>query len=215
MDNIICKFRQSGSGLQVRCASLGLYRDMSLSVTINDQSETTSPSAYGIVFRQSDDGSSFYLMVINDSGQISLQKFLRDDADCQPCVVGVEPIPSYAKDDIHILQIDARGSEISAYVDGELRLMVEDDSITEAGIIRLGAFLGGTHVIFDDLRIYPYTAVPSAVTGELSVDDAPVWLAVDQVQAAIRQDAGTPISMTPIELPVSIQNFVMQGTLGF
>jgi hypothetical protein len=202
-------------GIQVRCATLGLYRDVRLAVRVNNLTAENQPSAYGVVFRQSADGGIGYVLVVNDRGQMSFQKTLVGNADCQPCSLGIAPIPGYLPHEPHALRLEAEGSQLRGYMDNELILTVEDSDIPEAGVIRLGAYLSETHFAFDDLTLFPMTSPPAFVT-ELSSDSVvPLLIQTDQLTVSIPMDSGGGAATAEITEGAFLQNFVLDSTIRF
>jgi serine/threonine protein kinase len=202
-------------GIQVRCATLGLYRDMWLEVRVSNLTAANQPSAYGVVFRQSADGSTGYILVVNDRGQMSFQKFLAGNADCQPCSLGVAPIPGYLPDKPHLLRLEAEGDQLRGYMDNELILTVEDADIPDAGVLRLGAYLPEAHFVFDNLMISPMTALPAFVTELASGSIAPLVVQASQVEVSLPANAGAAAAMSEISTGTALQNFLLDTTVRF
>jgi Protein kinase domain len=202
--------------LQTRCANLGLFADMRLQVHVENQSPSGNPSVYGIVFRQSADGASYYVMAVNDRGQINFQKYLADNPDCQPCTIGnVEAIPGYLFDEPHVVGVDVVGDTLRGYVDGELVIESRDADISGAGIVRLGAYFPNTHIVFDDLSIQPYTELPAYIREAQSIPTAPFVMLASDVSVSLPVDAGTAITLGELPLSVPLQNMVIQADLRF
>ena len=203
------------NGVQVRCATLDLYRDVRMAVTVENLTPDEMPNAYGLIFRQAEDGNTFYVLLVNERGQASLQKNLADDPECQPCVIDVQPVPGYQPIETHQLRVDVIGERVQGYVDGELIIDVTDDSIPQAGIVRLGAFLPQAHFAFDDLLLQPIQPLPAPFSDEMLNVSAPLVYTEDELALMIPVDAGSPAAIADFPLTDSLQDFALTTTLHF
>lgn len=102
----------------------------------------------GIMFRY-EDGANYYSFVVSDAGVYALFQDLNDESDI---IVG----PSKADfintgNESNRIKIIAEGSKISAYVNGELTIFINDDTFTR-GDINLYA-LGNCEATFDNLIV--------------------------------------------------------------
>ena len=203
------------SGIQVRCANLALFRDVRIAVTIENLTPEGNPNAYGVIFRQSADGSSFYVLLVNERGQASLQKSVADDPECQPCVIDVQPIPGYRPGEVHELRVEVVGNRVQGFVDGEAVIDVTDESLPAAGVVRLGAFFPEAHFAFDDLVLQPIQALPDPFSEEMLNVSAPLVYTEDELAVMIPVDAGSPAAVADFPMIEPLQDFALMTTLRF
>jgi hypothetical protein len=168
--------------------------------------------------------------VIASVGQVVLQKFIENDPDCQPCVVGVQPLPEFDRSASHRLVVEGVDTQFHVFLDEALVMETEDSqesAITEAGNFRFGAYLRGTHVIYDDLVLSPITqftdenatadlsALPDVAATALNLTEAPLVFERDDIAVSIGSDTTSPASLTELPLDQPLQNFVVSATLSF
>jgi serine/threonine protein kinase len=203
------------SGVQVRCATLGLYKDVRIAVTVENLTPQGMPNAYGLIFRQTEGGNTFYVLLVNERGQASLQKNLADDESCQPCVVDVKPIPGYVPAETHELRVDIMGDQVQGYVDGELIIDVTDQSIQQAGIVRLGAFLPQAHFAFDGLILQPIQPLSAPFSDEMMNVNAPLVYTEEELTVTLPEGEQSPAAIAPLPLDADLQNFALMTTIRF
>lgn len=214
-------------GIQIRCATLGWYQNVRIETTAQVLSE--GEGTYGVVFRQSADGLNYYRVAVASVGQVVLQKSLASDPDCQPCTVAMEPLPGYDPNMLHRLIVEVVDDQFRVYLDRELVMEAEDDGtvIDDPGEFRFGAYLRGTHVVFDDLILRPIpqfttveedveeSALPDIAATILDESEARFIFSRENIAVNIGADTETPASLVEIPLDEPLTNFVVEATLTF
>lgn len=107
---------------------------------------------YGVIFRQQDE-DNFYEFDISADGRYTLIRFR--DGQWQPIVDWTETQMIQQGRSLNRLRVDAVGSTIRVYVNGQLLASVTDASFRQ-GDIALVAGTGdtpGTHAAFDNLQV--------------------------------------------------------------